>query len=249
MQSAPLHIAHTRLLLDPLGGLYWPERQLLAVADLHLEKGSAAAVRGQLVPPWDTRTTLERLGLLLRRYRPRTLVALGDSFHDSGAAGRMLARDAERLALLTAELRMIWVLGNHDPAPSGLTGEATAAYEDGPFVFRHVARAAPQIADGWAEVCGHHHPKASIPARAAQVTRPCFVCDGRRVMLPALGAYTGGLDVRDHAIGQLFPRGGRVFLLGRERLFSFALERRGGVGRAGEAIGLRLERHGMGAAP
>jgi DNA ligase-associated metallophosphoesterase len=230
MVAAPVHIAGTRVLLDPLGGLFWPERHLLAVADLHLEKGTAAAARGQLVPPWDTRATLERLTLLLRRYRPRTLVALGDSFHDQAGAGRMLAGDAQRLRMLAGEVRTVWVLGNHDPAPpEGIPGETVLSFEDGPLVFRHIAQAAPPIADGWAEVCGHHHPKASIPARAASVTRPCFVADGRRIMLPALGAYTGGLDVRDHAIAALFPRGGRVFLLGQERLFSFGLERQRGV--------------------
>ena len=226
MPAAPLHIAATRLLLDPLGALYWPDRSLLAVADLHLEKGTAAAASGHLVPPWDTRTTLERLTLLLRRYRPKTLIALGDTFHDRNAAARMLPRDTERLTQLTAGLHVIWVLGNHDPAPQ-LPGATTVAHEDGPFIFRHIARSAPPIADGWAEICGHHHPKASIPARAAHVTRPCFVTDGRRIMLPALGAYTGGLDVRDHAIAHLFPRGGRVFLLGQDRLFSFALCRPG----------------------
>jgi len=224
--AAPVHIAGTRVLLDPLGGLFWPERMLLAVADLHLEKGTAAAARGQLVPPWDTRTTLERLTLLLRRYRPLVLVALGDSFHDAAGAERMLARDAERLGAIAGAVRMIWVLGNHDPCPPAtLPGETVEDYADGTLMFRHIARATPAVADGWAEICGHHHPKASIPARAAQVTRPCFVADGRRIMLPAFGAYVGGLDVRDPAIGRLFPRGGRVFLLGQERLFSFALER------------------------
>jgi metallophosphoesterase superfamily enzyme len=133
--AAPLHIAGTRLLLDPLGALYWPDRGLLAVADLHLEKGSAAASQGRLVPPWDTRVTLDRLASLLRRYRPRVLVALGDSFHDAGGASRMLRADAERLAAIATSVRTIWVMGNHDPAPpQGLPGETVAAHEDGPPV-------------------------------------------------------------------------------------------------------------------
>jgi DNA ligase-associated metallophosphoesterase len=226
MVAAPVHLAGTRVLLDPLGALFWPDRALLAVADMHLEKGTAAAARGHLVPPWDTHATLDRLGLLLRRYRPLVLVALGDSFHDPAGAGRMLPGDAQRLRAMAGGVRTVWVLGNHDPAPpDGLPGETVLAFEDGPLVFRHIAQAAPPVADGWAEICGHHHPKASIPARAASVTRPCFVADGRRIMLPALGSYAGGLDVRDHAIAALFPRGGRVFLLGQERLFSFGLER------------------------
>jgi DNA ligase-associated metallophosphoesterase len=223
MTAAPLHIAGTHVLLDPLGALYWPERRLLAVADLHLEKGTRAATRGQLVPPWDTRTTLDRLTLLLRRYRPETLVALGDSFDDSEGPQRMLPREADRLAAIADAARVIWVQGNHDPAlPANLPGEPAATHADGRLTFRHIGGAA--IAAGWAEICGHHHPKAVIPARAAHVSRPCFVTDGRRIMLPAFGAYTGGLDVRHPAIAGLFPRGGRVFLLGQERLFSFAFQ-------------------------
>jgi DNA ligase-associated metallophosphoesterase len=226
MTAAPLHIAGTRVLLDPLGALYWPDRDLLAVADLHLEKGTAAASNGHLVPPYDTRTTLDRLALLLRRYRPRTLLALGDSFHDSRAAGRLLPQDAERLHVLASTTNIVWLRGNHDPAPpQNLPGASLPEHHDAPLTFRHIAQSAPPLPDGWAEICGHHHPKAVIPARAAHVSRPCFVTDGRRIMLPAFGAYTGGLDVKDAAISSLFPKGGRVFLLGRDRLFSFVLER------------------------
>ena len=89
MTIAPLHLAGERLQLDPAGGLFWPAQRLLAVADLHLEKGSAAAMKGQLLPPWDSTATLDRLAGLLRRYKPETVVALGDSFHDRGGAGRL----------------------------------------------------------------------------------------------------------------------------------------------------------------
>ncbi len=218
--AAPLHFAGERLLLDPAGALFWPAQRLLAVADLHLEKGSAAARHGSLLPPWDTRATLDRLAALLRRYRPANVLALGDSFHDAAGSGRLQAHDQERLAAMARFAPFIWVLGNHDPRPpEAVGGRAVDAWPAGPFLFRHAARSG--AANG--EICGHHHPKASIPTRGTVVTRPCFVCDGRRLMLPALGAYTGGLDVRDPAIASLFPRGGRVFLLGRERLFSFAL--------------------------
>jgi DNA ligase-associated metallophosphoesterase len=223
MTPAPIHLAGERLLLDPAGALYWPAQRLLAVADLHLEKGSAAAVRGSLLPPWDTRATLDRLAALLRRYRPATVLALGDSFHDAAGAGRLQPPDQARLAAMAGFAAFVWVLGNHDPTPpDGIAGAAAAEWRAGPLLFRHEAIAGP--AQG--EICGHHHPKAHIPARGTVVTRPCFVCDGRRLMLPALGAYTGGLDVRDPAIAGLFPRGGRVFLLGRDRLFSFALPSR-----------------------
>ena len=219
MTAAPVHLMGERLLLDPLGGVMWPAAGLLAVADLHLEKGSACAARGQLVPPWDTRATLDRLAALMRRWRPRTVVALGDSFHDARGSLRMAPGDTARLRGLTEAAAFIWVLGNHDPAPpEGLGGQAAEVWAAGPLVFRHQAE---RGAEG--ELCGHHHPKASIATRAGAVTRPCFVADARRLMLPALGAYTGGLDVAHPAIAGLFPRGGRAFLLGQDRLFSFTL--------------------------
>ena len=218
MTPAPIHLAGERLLLDPAGALFWPAQRLLAVADLHLEKGSAAAMRGALLPPWDTRATLDRLAALLRRFQPETVVALGDSFHDAGGSARLAAGDAARLRLMAAAHRFVWVLGNHDPAPpEDIGGEAAAELARGRLTFRHEARPGP--ASG--ELCGHHHPKARVAARGGSICRPCFVFDGRRLMLPAFGAYTGGLDVAEPAIAALFPRGGRVFLLGRDRLFSF----------------------------
>jgi metallophosphoesterase superfamily enzyme len=122
---------------------------------------------------------------------------------------------------MTGATEFVWVLGNHDPTPpDGIGGTSTECWRAGPLTFRHEAIRTDGRASG--EICGHHHPKARIATRGADVTRPCFVSDGRRLMLPALGAYTGGLDVGDPAISGLFPRGGRVFLLGRDRLFSFA---------------------------
>lgn len=219
MTAAPIHLAGERLMLDPLGALFWPNAGLLAVSDLHLEKGSSYAKQGQLLPPWDTHATLDRLTLLLRRYRPQTVLALGDSFHDVEGAARLPVGEAARLQVMTAAHRFIWVQGNHDPSPpQGIDGTCVAEFAEGGLVFRHGAVAA---ASG--EISGHYHPKAAVPARGGTVSRPCFVADVRRVLMPAFGAYAGGLDVRDPAIARLFPRGGRVFLLGRERLFSFSL--------------------------
>ncbi len=226
MAAAPVHIAGERLMLDPAGLLHWPARRLLCVADLHLEKGSAFAARGQLLPPYDSRETIARLLPLLRRYRPRRIVFLGDSFHDDDGAARL--GPAERTALMQAlaGIEAVWVAGNHDPSPpAGLPGVAVAEYADGPLVFRHVPQ--PRATG---EIAGHLHPKAMAPTRTGGVVRPCFVSDGRRVLLPAFGAFTGGLDAGDRAIASLFPRGGRVFLLGADRLYSFPMAaRRGGA--------------------
>ena len=217
MTLAPVHIAGQRLMLDPAGFVAWPAQRLIAVADLHLEKGSAFAARGQFIPPYDTRETLERLGQALRRHGPRRLVFLGDSFHDAKGAARLAPADAATLKRLLDGIELTWVLGNHDPTPpEGLPGTAVEELVLGPLTFRHIAK--PGAA---AELSGHYHPKATMPTRAGGVTRPCFLSDGRRLLLPAFGAYTGGLDIADPAIATLFPRGGRAFLLGEERLFSF----------------------------
>jgi hypothetical protein len=219
MTAAPIHLAGERLMLDPAGALIWPATGMLVVADLHLEKGSSFARRGSLLPPWDTKVTLDRLALLLRHWKPRTVVALGDSFHDADGSGRLPREEVARLAAITAAVQFVWVQGNHDPSPpAGIGGEWVESFATGSLTFRHEA-----VARASGEISGHYHPKATIPARAGSVTRACFVTDARRVLLPAFGAYTGGLDVRDPAIARLFPRGGRAFLLGKERLFSFPL--------------------------
>jgi DNA ligase-associated metallophosphoesterase len=217
--AAPIHFAGERLMLDPAGALVWPAAGMLVVADLHLEKGSSFARRGSLLPPWDTKVTLDRLALLLRRWKPRTVVALGDSFHDADGSGRLPHDEVARLASIAASVQFVWVQGNHDPSPpAGIGGEWVESFATGSLTFRHEA-----LARASGEISGHYHPKATIPARAGSVTRACFVTDARRVLLPAFGAYTGGLDVRDPAIARLFPRGGRAFLLGKDRLFSFPL--------------------------
>ena len=218
MTPAPLHIAGERLMLDPAGLLAWPARQTLVVGDLHLEKGSAFARAGRFLPPYDTRETLSRLQAALRRWRPQRLIALGDSFHDAEGAGRMAAEDAALLHRLLAGIEMLWVLGNHDPTPpAGLPGQAVEEHREGRLTFRHEARRGPLAP---AEISGHFHPKATMPTRCGGVTRPCFVADAWRVVLPAFGAYAGGLDAGDPAIAGLFPRGARLFLLGRDRLYS-----------------------------
>lgn len=216
--AAPIHLSGERLMLDPAGAVHWPAQRLLVVADLHFEKGSAAARQGSLLPPYDTRATLDLLAGFIRTYAPRTLVALGDSFHDQGGAARLSETDRARLTQIGGQTRLVWVLGNHDPAlPDSLPGERVEEYAAGPFSLRHQARSGRVSG----EISGHFHPKACVAVRGAQITRPCFVADGYRLMLPALGAYTGGLDIGDHAIASHFPRGGRAFLLGRERLYAF----------------------------
>jgi DNA ligase-associated metallophosphoesterase len=221
MTAAPIHFYGERLMLDPDGAVYWPAKRVLIVSDLHLEKASAAAMRGNLLPPYDTRVTLEKLHRLIRLYHPASVIALGDSFHDDHGVERMHAADRARLLQMTKDAHFIWITGNHDAAPSGLPGESTPQWQDGIFTLRHQAET--RSTGKAVELSGHYHPKASVNTPALRISRPCFVTDSARLMLPAFGAYTGGLDVRDPAINRFFPRGLRVFLLGQKRLFSFGL--------------------------
>ncbi len=190
----------------PDGALWWPEERLLAVADLHLEKGTWFGARtGQLLPPYDTRTTLHRLAVAIRHLRPRCVVCVGDSFHDVDAAARIDADDAVALARLVASVDdWIWLVGNHDPRPPRAWG-GTVSHELalGPLAFRHEAeRVLLSNCDG--EVSGHYHPVAVLTVRGRGLRRRCFVTDSRRLVLPSYGAYTGGLNARDPAIAELF---------------------------------------------
>ncbi|MFZ0622513.1 MAG: ligase-associated DNA damage response endonuclease PdeM [Pseudolabrys sp.] len=209
------------LIADPEGALYWPEHGLLAVADLHLEKGSSFAARGQLLPPYDTASTLARLSHLIAGYRPRCVVALGDSFHDGGGPARLGDGDRDGLRSMQRGREWIWLTGNHDPEPAdGVGGTYTDSLTLGPLTFRHLPSDTP------GEVSGHLHPVARISHRGRAVSRRCFAADKTRMVMPAFGAFTGGLNVRDAAFADLF--GTLAFtahLLGDGRLYSFAAKR------------------------
>jgi uncharacterized protein len=216
--AAPLSFAGERLMLDPSGALWWPQRKTLVVADLHFEKATAIAELGAMLPPFDTRDTLAQLSGFVRRYRPESVILLGDSFHDGRGPARLSDADRARLTLLAGQAHFVWIAGNHDAeAQHALPGERHAELKLGNLTFRHEAR--PGKVAG--EISGHFHPKARVTVRGGTICRPCFVIDGYRLMLPALGAYTGGLEVTEAPIALLFSRGGRVCLLGRERLHTF----------------------------
>ena len=204
--------------LDLSGALYMPDDGALMVADLHLEKGSSFARRGSMLPPYDTRTTLAMLASVIARYAPRRVVALGDSFHDVGGPDRLDGDDANALAALQAGREWIWIVGNHDPElPAQIGGEVTESLAAGPLILRHH----PTAADT-AEIAGHLHPVGKVVLRGGGVRRRCFVTDGTRCVMPAFGAYAGGLNVCDAVFAPLFADGFMAHLIGAERLFSIA---------------------------
>lgn len=204
------------VVLDCAGALVWPDERLVVVADLHLEKGSAFARRGQMLPPYDTPETLSRLEAVVRRWSPATLIALGDSLHDRWGAERLDRTALDRLKRLQAGRSFIWIAGNHDPEPSPLLGgEWAREMRIGPLVFRHEPRATQEPG----EVAGHLHPAARLCVRGQSIRRRCFATDGRRMVLPALGALAGGLNVKSPAVAGLFAGLFEAHMLGRERTF------------------------------
>ncbi len=196
-------LAGERLVACRDGALWWAAAETLIIADMHLEKGSSYAERGVFLPPYDTAATLDRLAGVMGRYRPQRVIALGDSFHDQGAAERLNDTDRAALARLTDGVDWIWIAGNHDPRPPrGIAGAFADEAVIGALTFRHEPR--PDAAEG--EISGHLHPAARLRRNGRSLRRRCYALDGRRLVLPAFGALTGGLNVLDAAFAPLFDR-------------------------------------------
>jgi DNA ligase-associated metallophosphoesterase len=213
-------VAGVSFTADLSGALFWEHERLLVVSDLHLEKGSSFAARGVLLPPFDTVATLGRLADVIARFDPRTVIALGDSFHDRDAHERLSAPDRDALSALQARRDWIWISGNHDPAlPDDLGGTVASEVAVGGIVFRHEPTGA------FAEIAGHLHPKARVSMRGRSIERRCFASDGARVVMPAFGAYAGGLSIRDKAFATLFSADFIAHVLGDRRMHAIAAAR------------------------
>jgi len=207
-------LAGAQLVARAAGTLWWAEARLLCVSDLHLGKSERIARRGgTLLPPYETVDTLARLDAEIAALNPGIVICLGDSFDDLRAADLPEA-EALWLARLMAGRRWIWIAGNHDPGPVGLGGAHLAEWAEGPLVFRHIA--VPGAPAG--EVSGHYHPKARVTAQGQSLSRPCFLIDGVRAILPAFGTYTGGLVTTDPALEALMARDAVAVLTGRRAI-------------------------------
>ncbi len=208
------------LMALPQGALYWPSRRALLVADLHLEKASWFARLGQMLPPYDSIATLSDLAAVVVAARAQEIWCLGDSFHDRHGCDRLPARAREMLTALTSGTRWTWITGNHDPGFADHCGGAIVdeADVDG-LLLRHEA----DPAETRPELSGHFHPKLRITHRGRQVSRRCFVATERKLILPAFGALTGGLDASHPEIVRAVGRGAQALVPVADRLLRFPL--------------------------
>ena len=211
MNAHPFRLAGAALLALPSGALHWPDAGLLCVADLHLGKSQRLARRGgALLPPYETGATLARLDADLAATAPARVICLGDSFDDLAAEAEIDGAHRLWLLRMMAGRGWVWIAGNHDPGPLSIGGTHRVAWHEGPLTFRHIAEAGA----GAGEVSAHYHPKWRLAGR----TRPCFVTDGARLILPAYGTYTGGLSADAPGLRPLFGSAACAILTGSRAL-------------------------------
>lgn len=215
--SRAVELGACEAVADRSGALYLVEARTLVVADMHLEKASSFAARGVLLPPYDTRETLSRLAEVIARFAPRRVVALGDSLHDRRGVERLGAAELQAIADLQIGREWVWMTGNHDPdIGPGVGGDVAGELSIAGVTLRHE----PAPCGDDCEIAGHLHPAARALVGGLHLRRRCFVGDGRRVVLPAFGAFAGGLNVLDDAFAGLFgARGFAVHLVGRDGVY------------------------------
>ncbi|GBR48163.1 ligase-associated DNA damage response endonuclease PdeM [Gluconobacter roseus] len=217
MTFREIELADERIWLLAGGAVFLPETQTLVVADLHLGKGTSARTRGLLLPPGDTVSTLEKVQRLVKDYKPQLLIALGDSFHDVKAGERLLNIEKTMLRTIASQTSLLWITGNHDALPvPEIAGEWLEDYRSGNLILRHIP--SETVPMGKAELAGHLHPKIRMRIRGHAMSRSCFVKGPDRLILPALGSYTGGLDVSDPAFSGLFADGSSAYVWGADRI-------------------------------
>lgn len=220
-KEVQIEVAGHKFVADVSGALWWPEHSTLLVADLHLEKGSSFARRGTFLPPYDSRTTLRRLADTMHRRAPSRIILLGDSFHDLDAMHRLPSAERSTLQKLQASCEWLWITGNHDPQIADRLGGkiVTEQIEHG-LTLRHE----PGPIHTTSEIAGHLHPAARFNRHGRSIRRRCFIATRERLILPAFGAYTGGLNICDPAFSHVFqelgsPEGPCVWMLGENGVY------------------------------
>jgi uncharacterized protein len=216
----PFSFAGHSLFADPEGALFWPAEQALLVADLHLEKASWFAKLGQFLPPYDSQATLAALTAIVDRTNPTRLYCLGDSFHDRFGCDRLPSDARAMLLALTARLDWVWIVGNHD---AGFADHCGGRLEQEVAVRGLMLRHEADPAFAGPELSGHYHPKLRLSVRGRKVSRRCFVATGTKLILPAFGALTGGLDAHHPEILRKVGTGASALIPVADRMLRFPI--------------------------
>jgi DNA ligase-associated metallophosphoesterase len=221
----PLSFAGHDFIALPQAALFWPARQALLVADLHFEKASWFARLGQMLPPYDSAATLDAIELVVAMTGAREIWCLGDSFHDSAGAARLSTQARDRIRSLTAALDWTWVTGNHDigldgHSEQGMGGRIVAEAQVDGVILRHEA----DCDDVRPEISGHFHPKFRMSLRGRHVSRRCFVRSAAKLVMPAFGVLTGGLDASHREIRKAVGARAEALVPVADRLLRFPLD-------------------------
>jgi uncharacterized protein len=216
----PLSFAGQEFFASPEGALHWPDQQALLVADLHLEKASWFARLGQFLPPYDSQATLQSLSQEIERTGITRLYCLGDSFHDRFGCDRLPSSARELLASMTARLDWIWIVGNHD---AGFIDHCGGRVEEECEVAGIILRHEAEEHDLQPEISGHFHPKLRLNLKGRHVSRRCYVASATKLILPAYGALTGGLDAGHPEIIRKVGPSASALVPSSDRLLRFPL--------------------------
>ena len=216
----PFSFASHDFFADPQGALHWPAQDALLVADLHLEKASWFARLGQFLPPYDSQATLAALTDVVERTGVSRLYCLGDSFHDRFGCDRLPDAARAMLLALTARLDWVWIVGNHD---AGFADHCGGRLEDEVEVDGLVLRHEADPADPRPELSGHYHPKLRLQIKGRRVARRCFVATGTKLILPAFGSLTGGLDAHHPEIIRKVGHGASALVPIADRMLRFPI--------------------------
>ncbi len=216
--TASCTLAGMEAVLDMSGALYLTEGRILVVADMHLEKGTSGARRGIFLPPYDSQITLNLLSRTVTTYAPERVIFLGDSFHDAHAPLRLDTGCLDTLTTISKSCELVWVTGNHDPEiPQSIAAMCISELSFSGLHFTHI----PELSTHTPQVSGHLHPVVTVTGRGRSMRRRCFATDGSRMILPAFGAYTGGLNVKDKAFDGLFKRSAlTTHVIGEQGIYS-----------------------------
>ncbi len=214
MDKNEIHFAGQIFKLQPCGTLYWPSENILIVSDLHLEKGSSYLKYGSYLPPYDTSETLDKLKSVCQKLNPKTILFLGDVYHDKESLNRMNQANKDLWDEIINKYKILWIEGNHDPDSAPKNIKNLKLWSEKNITFRHIADK-----DLCSEISGHYHPCYELIHKNQKLRRPCFLVSDNKIILPSYGAFTGGLNINDPAFETLNLKNKKIYILGEKRVY------------------------------